>query len=83
VMHLAGVSTTADAALVASATTACTALANKKHYDQIEAALKARDLTTYEAYLTIILAAQYQCPARIPEATQTMIDALNQLPSTA
>ena len=58
-------------------------LANKKHYDQIVAALKARSLTVYEAYLAIILAAQYQCPSRIPEATQVMIDALNQLPSTA
>jgi len=84
VLHLAGVSATAnDAALMSSAATACTALANKKHYDQIVAALEARSLNVYEAYLAIILAAQYQCPSRIPEATQVMIDALNQLPPTA
>ncbi len=84
VLHLAGVSPTAnDAALVSSAATACTDLAKKKQYDQIVAALQARSLTVYEAYLAIILAAQYQCPTRIPEATQVMIDALNQLPSTA
>ncbi len=83
-LHLAGVSATAnDAALMSSAATACTALANKKNYQQVLAALKSRNLTTYEAYLTIILAAQYQCPSRIPEATQVMVDALNQLPSTA
>jgi hypothetical protein len=84
VLHLAGVSSTAnDAALVSSAATACTDLAKKKQYDQIVAALQAQGLTLYEAYLAIILAAQYQCPIRIPEATQVMIDALNQLPSTA
>ncbi len=84
VMHLAGVSAHAnDAALVTAAATACTALAHKQRYDQIEAALKARGLTTYEAYLTIILSAQYECPSRIPEATQVMVGALNQLPSTA
>jgi len=84
VLHLAGVSATAnDAALISSAATACTALANKKHYDQIVAALNAGGLTVYEAYLAIILAAQYQCPSRIPEATQVMIDALNQLAPTA
>ncbi len=84
VLHLAGVSRTAnDAALAASAATVCTALAHKKHYEQIVAALRARGLTLYDAYLAIILAAQYQCPSRIPEATQVMIDALNELPSTA
>jgi hypothetical protein len=34
----------------------------------------------YESYLAIILAAQYQCSSRIPEATAVMTDALNQLP---
>jgi hypothetical protein len=84
VLHLAGVSATAnDGTLTSAATTACTDLASKMGYDQITAALKARGLTTYEAYLAIILAAQYQCPSRIPEATQVMGDAVNQLPPTA
>jgi hypothetical protein len=84
VMHFAGVSASAsDATLVSAATTACTDLAKKEGYDKIVAALRARSLTTYESYLSIILAAQYQCPTRIPEATQVMVDALNQLPATA
>jgi hypothetical protein len=84
VMHFAGVSASAsDATLVSAATTACTELAKKQRYDKIVAALRARSLTTYESYLSIILAAQYQCPTRIPEATQVMVDALNQLPATA
>jgi hypothetical protein len=37
----------------------------------------------YEAYLAIILAAQYQCPSRIPAATGIMVKALNQLPATS
>jgi hypothetical protein len=83
-MHLAGVSPNAsDTTLVSSAASACTDLAKKKHYDAIVAALKARNLTTYEAYLAIILAAQYQCPSRIREATQVMVDALDLLPPTA
>jgi len=45
--------------------------------------LKARHLSTFEAYLAIILAAQYQCPTRIPEATAVMAGALNQLPATS
>ena len=61
----------------------CSDFAKTKHYDQIVDALKARNLTTYEAYLAIILGAQYQCPARIPEATQVMTDALDQLPPGA
>jgi len=84
VLHLAGVSTAAnDAALISSGATACTDLAHKKNYEKIVAALKARNLTTYEAYLAIILAAQYQCPSRIPEATSVLVDALNQLSPTA
>ncbi len=84
VMQLAGASTSAsDGGLASSATTACTDLANKERYGQIVAALEARNLTTYDAYLTIILSAQYRCPARIPEATRVMVDALNQLPATA
>ena len=84
VMHLAGVSASAsDTALVSSATTACTGLAHKQRYQQIIASLEARNLTTYEAYLAIILSAQYQCPGHISEATQVMVDALDQLPSTA
>ena len=51
--------------------------------DEMVSALEARDLSTYEAYLAIILAAQYQCPTRIPEATAVMADALNQLPATS
>lgn len=46
-------------------------------------ALEARKLSLYESYLAIILAAQYQCPSRIPEATALMSDALNQLPPTS
>jgi hypothetical protein len=84
VMHLAGVSTSAShALLVSAATTACTDLGKRQNFEQIVAALKASNLTTYEAYLALILAAQYHCPARIPEATQVMIDALNQLPPAA
>ncbi len=84
VMHLAGVSASASrSALLSSATTACTDLGKRQHLEQIVAALEARKLTTYEAYLALILAAQYHCPARIPEATQVMVDALNQLPSGA
>lgn len=84
VLHLAGVSARAnDTALVSAAGTTCTGLAKKEDYEQVVAALKARGLTTYEAYLAVILAAQYQCPSRIPEATQLMVDALNRQPSTA
>jgi hypothetical protein len=84
VMHLAGVSSSASrAALLSAATTACTDLGKRQHYEQIVAALEARNLTTYEAYLALILAAQYHCPARIPEATQVMVDALDQLPPGA
>jgi Glycosyl hydrolases family 43/Protein of unknown function (DUF732) len=83
VLHLAGVSATAsNDALVAAGATACTDLAGKKGYEKIVAALEARKLSMYEAYLAIILAAQYQCPSHIPEATALMADALNQLPST-
>ena len=82
VLHLAGVSATAsDAALVAAGATACTDLAKKKGYEEIVAALEARHLSMYESYLAIILAAQYQCSSRIPEATAVMADALNQLPA--
>jgi hypothetical protein len=78
------VSTSAShALLVSAATTACTDLGKRQNFEQIVAALKASNLTTYEAYLALILAAQYHCPARIPEATQVMIDALNQLPPGA
>jgi hypothetical protein len=83
VMHLAGVSASASRATLASAaTTACVDLGKRLHFEQIIAGLEARHLTTYEAYLALILAAQYRCPARIPEATQVMVDALNQLPSS-
>jgi hypothetical protein len=81
VLHLAGVSATVnDAALVSAGGTACTDLAKKKGYEQIVAALEARHLSMYESYLAIILAAQYQCSSRIPQATAVMTDALNQLP---
>jgi hypothetical protein len=84
VMHLAGVSTSATGAtLTTAATSACTGLGKRQGYEQIVDALKARGLTTYEAYLVLILAAQYRCPARIPEATQVMVDALDQLPPSA
>jgi hypothetical protein len=84
VMHLAGVSASAsNAALVSSGAAACTDIAAKKDYGKIVAGLRARGLTTYEAYLAIILGAQYQCPARIPVATQVVVDALNQLPPGA
>ncbi len=84
VLHLAGVTKAAsDTLLASSATAACTDLAHRKSYGQIVAALEGRNLTTYEAYLAIILAAQYQCPSRIPEATRVLVNALNQLPSTA
>jgi hypothetical protein len=83
VLHLAGVSATAsDTALVAAGATACTDLANKKGYEDIVATLEARKLSMYESYLAIILAAQYQCSSRIPEATAVMEEALNQLPPT-
>jgi hypothetical protein len=36
----------------------------------------------YQASLAIILAAQYQCSSRIPEATAVMGEALNQLAAT-
>ena len=39
-------------------------------------ALERHHLTTYQAYLVIILAAQYQCPARDTEAYKEMVDAL-------
>jgi hypothetical protein len=68
------------AALTSAATAACADLGKRQGYEQIVAALKARGLTTYESYLALILAAQYHCPARIPEATQVMVDALEQLP---
>jgi hypothetical protein len=84
VMHLAGVSPSAsDTTLTSAATTACTDLGKRQNFEQIVAALEARNLTTYEAYLALILAAQYHCPARIPEATQAMVDALIQLPPGA
>jgi hypothetical protein len=71
------------AARLSAATTACTGLAKRRHFEQIVGALAARHLTTHEAYLALILAAQYHCPGRITEATQVMVDALDQLPSTA
>jgi hypothetical protein len=84
VMHLAGVSASASkATLVAAATTACTDFRKRQHFEQIVSGLETHGLTTYEAYLALILAAQYHCPARIPEATKVMSDALNQLPSAA
>ena len=84
VMHLAGVSASASqTTLVAAATTACTDLGKRPHFEQVVANLEAHHLTTYEAYLALILAAQYHCPTRIPEATQVMTDALNQLPPGA
>jgi hypothetical protein len=84
VMHLAGVSASASqTTLVSAATTACTDLGKHHHFEQIVANLEGHNLTTYEAYLALILAAQYHCPARIPEATQVMIDALDQLPPAA
>jgi hypothetical protein len=83
-MRLSGVSASAsNSVLVGSGATACADLARREDYRQIAAALEARRMTTYEAYLAIILAAQYQCPGRIPEATQVMVDALDQLPATA
>ena len=84
VMHLAGVSTSASkTALLSAAATTCTDLGKRQHFEKIVGALEARNLTTYESYLALILAAQYHCPARIPEATQVMIDALDQLPPGA
>lgn len=84
VMHLAGVSASASSAtLTSAATAACTDLGKRQGYEQIVDGLKARGLTTYEAYLALILAAQYHCPSRIPEATQVMVDALDQLPPGA
>lgn len=84
VMRLAGVSASAsDATLASAGSAACADLAAKKPYDQMVAGLRARGLTTYEANLALILGAQYQCPARIPQATQVMGDALNQLPPGA
>jgi Glycosyl hydrolases family 43 len=84
VLHLAGVSATAsDATLVAAGATACGDLAKKKGYADIVPALEAHKLSVYESYLAIILAAQYQCSSRIPEATTAMQDALNQLPATS
>ena len=43
----------------------------------------ARYYTFDDRDLAIILAAQYQCPTRIPEATSVMVDALNRLASTS
>ena len=83
-LHLAGVSQTVnDALLMSSGTMACTASRQGKHYQGIVDALERHHLTTYQAYLVIILAAQYQCPARDTEAYKEMVDALNGLPSTA
>jgi hypothetical protein len=84
VLHLAGVSNSAqDTALVAAGATACTDLAKKKDYEVMASTLEARHLSEFESYLAIILAAQYQCPTRIPEATAVMVKALNQLPPTS
>jgi hypothetical protein len=71
------------AALASAGVTACAALGQKKSDEQIVAMLKAHTLSTYEAYVAIILSAQYRCAARIPEATRLMVDALNQLLSTS
>jgi hypothetical protein len=84
VLHLAGVPATAsDAALAAAGTAACTDLAHKLRYEDIVAALEARKLSMYESSLAIILAAQYECSSRIPEATAVMGAALDQLPATS
>jgi Glycosyl hydrolases family 43 len=84
VLHLAGVSrSVSDTLLTSSGTVACTALGAGKHYAQIVAALGQRHLTMFEAYLVIILAAQYRCPAHSSEATNVLSDALNQLPATS
>jgi hypothetical protein len=58
-------------------------LGKRQNFESILAALKGRGLTTYESYLASILAAQYGCPVRIPEATQVIVDALDQLPPGA
>jgi Glycosyl hydrolases family 43 len=84
VLRLAGVSGAASNALLASSgASACSALAKDAHDQQIVATLRQRHLTTYEAYLVIILAAQYQCPSHSSEAMKVLVDALNRLPSTA
>ena len=84
VLHLAGVSATAnDAVLVSAAGTACTDYATGVPTARSSPPSRARGLTTYQAYLALILAAQYQCPSHIPEATDLMVDALNQLPATS
>jgi hypothetical protein len=84
VLRLAGVSAAANnAALVSAGASACADLARKKSDEDMVSTLKARHLSTYEAYLAIILAAQYQCPTRIPEATAVMAGVLNQLPATS
>jgi hypothetical protein len=69
--------------LPSAGTSACADLARKMNAENMVSALKARHLSPYEAYLAIILAAQYQCPARIPEATAVMAGALNRLPATS
>jgi hypothetical protein len=84
VLHLAGVSqTVSDALLTSSGSAACTALRQGKQYQGIVDALTQHHLTTYQAFLVIILAAQYQCPARATVAYKVLVDALNELPSTA
>jgi len=84
VLHLAGVSATAsDTGLVAAGAAACAELAHKQSYEEIVATLEARKLSMYESSLAIILAAQYECSSRIPEATAVMGAALDQLPATS
>lgn len=53
-------------ALVATAATACTDLGKRQGDEQIVDSLKAQEPTMYEAYLALILATQYHCPAPSP-----------------
>ena len=71
-------STASNDRLIGDATATCGALGKNKNLAAILAALKARGLDTFDSHLGILLAAQYQCPSAVTQATQVMVEALNQ-----
>jgi hypothetical protein len=76
-------STTSDTRLLADATLACGALGKSQSAAVILNALKGHDLDSFTSHLVILLAAQYQCPSRVTQATQVMVQSLNQSSAAA
>lgn len=72
-----------SANLISDANTACNALGKGQKVGSILTTLKSRGLGTFDSHLLILLAAEYQCPSRVTEATQVMVDSLNHSSGTS